>query len=62
MQLAFLKNRGVQLHPLHPSKEATDKYNNYGFFIADKASQGGMPDLPVLDLEVELPGSKKKGL
>ena len=21
--LAFLKNRGVQLHPLHPSKEAT---------------------------------------
>ena len=21
--LAFLKNRGLQLHPLHPSKEAT---------------------------------------
>ena len=23
MQLAFLKNRGVQLQPLHPSKDAT---------------------------------------
>ena len=23
VELAFLKHRGVQLHPLHPSKEAT---------------------------------------
>ena len=30
MQLAFLKNQRVHLHPSHPSKEATEKRGNEG--------------------------------